>query len=42
MKFMGRVLMATLAAIALVFVGTGSSQAAMDNQMSLVDGGAGP
>lgn len=38
MKVIGRVLTAVLLAVAALFVGAGSSQAALDNQMSLVDG----
>ena len=38
MKIVGRVLVALLLAVAGLFVGAGSSQAALDNQMSLVDG----
>ena len=38
MKIAGRVLVALLLAVAGLFVGAGSSQAALDNQMSLVDG----
>ncbi|MGI9161712.1 MAG: MspA family porin, partial [Mycobacterium sp.] len=38
MKVIGRVLTAVLLAVAALFAGAGSSQAALDNQMSLVDG----
>ena len=38
MKIFGRVLVAVLLAVAGLFVGSGTSQAALDNQMSLVDG----
>ena len=38
MKIVGRALVALLLAVAGLFVGAGSSQAALDNQMSLVDG----
>ena len=38
MKVIGRVLVAVLLAMSALFVGAGSSQAALDNQMSLVDG----
>jgi len=39
MKVMGRVLVALVAAVAALFVGTGTSHAGLDNQLSLVDGG---
>lgn len=39
MKYMGRVLVAMTAAVAALFVGTGTSHAALDNEVSLVDGG---
>ena len=39
MKVIGRLLVAVLAAVAMLFVGAGTSQAGLDNQMSLVDGG---
>ena len=39
MKALGRGLAALGAAVVLLFAGSGVSQAAMDNQMSLVDGG---
>lgn len=39
MKYMGRVLVALIAAVAALFVGTGTSHAGLDNQLSLVDGG---
>jgi hypothetical protein len=39
MKYMGRVLVALIAAMAALFVGTGTSHAGLDNQLSLVDGG---
>ena len=38
MKAIGRVLVALVAAFSALFVGAGTSQAGMDNQMSLVDG----
>jgi len=38
MKAVGRVLVALVAAFSALFVGAGTSQAGMDNQMSLVDG----
>jgi len=38
MKIFGRVLMALLAAVAALFVGSGTSQAGLDNELSLVDG----
>ncbi|ORV23250.1 MspA family porin [Mycolicibacterium confluentis] len=38
MKVMSRVLVAVLAAFATLFVGTGTSQAGLDNELSLVDG----
>ena len=38
MKVIGRALVAVLLAVAGLFVGSGTSQAALDNQMSLVDG----
>jgi len=38
MKVIGRMLVAVLLAVAGLFAGAGSSQAALDNQMSLVDG----
>ena len=38
MKAIGRLLVTMLVAVAALFVGTGSAQAAMDNQQSLVDG----
>ncbi len=39
MKYMGRVLVAMIAAVAALFVGTGTSHAGLDNELSLVDGG---
>jgi hypothetical protein len=39
MKFTGRVLVALAAAVAGLFVGTGTSHAGLDNELSLVDGG---
>jgi hypothetical protein len=39
MKAIGRVLVAMIAAVAALFVGTGTSHAGLDNQLSLVDGG---
>ena len=36
---MGRVLAAAVVAVAALFVGTGTSHAGLDNQLSLVDGG---
>jgi hypothetical protein len=39
MKVIGRVLVALVAAVAALFVGTGTSHAGLDNQLSLVDGG---
>jgi MspA len=39
MKYMGRVLVALIAAMAALFVGTGTSHAGLDNELSLVDGG---
>ncbi len=39
MKVIGRVLVAMVAAVAALFVGTGTSHAGLDNQLSLVDGG---
>ncbi|HMZ15722.1 MAG TPA: MspA family porin [Mycobacterium sp.] len=39
MKVMGRVLAAAVVAVAALFVGTGTSHAGLDNQLSLVDGG---
>jgi hypothetical protein len=38
MKAVGRVLVALVAAFSALFVGAGTAQAGMDNQMSLVDG----
>ena len=38
MKAVGRILVALVAAFSALFVGAGTSQAGMDNQMSLVDG----
>src|SRR6187431_3753967 len=38
MKAISRVLVAMVAAIAALFVGTGTSHAGLDNEMSLVDG----
>jgi hypothetical protein len=38
MKVLGRVLVALVAAFSALFVGAGTAQAGMDNQMSLVDG----
>src|SRR6478736_3963157 len=38
MKVIGRVLVALIAAIAALFVGTGTSHAGLDNELSLVDG----
>jgi len=38
MKVIGRVLVALVAMFSALFVGAGTSQAGMDNQMSLVDG----
>ena len=38
MKVFGRVLVALVAAFSALFVGAGTSQAGLDNQMSLVDG----
>ncbi len=38
LKVMSRVLVAILAAFATLFVGTGTSQAGLDNELSLVDG----
>ena len=38
MKAVGRVLVALVTALSALFVGAGTSQAGMDNQMSLVDG----
>jgi len=38
MKAVGRVLVVLVAAFSALFVGAGTSQAGMDNQMSLVDG----
>ena len=38
MKAVGRVLVALVAAFSALFVGAGTSQAGLDNQMSLVDG----
>ena len=38
MKALGRVLVVLVAAFSALFVGAGTSQAGMDNQMSLVDG----
>ena len=38
MKVIGRVLVVLVAAFSALFVGAGTSQAGMDNQMSLVDG----
>ena len=38
MKAISRVLIAMVAAIAALFVSTGTSHAALDNEMSLVDG----
>jgi hypothetical protein len=38
MKAISRVLMATIAAIAALFVSTGTSHAGLDNELSLVDG----
>jgi hypothetical protein len=38
MRAVGRVLVALVAAFSALFVGAGTSQAGMDNQMSLVDG----
>jgi hypothetical protein len=39
MKAISRVLVAVVAAIAALFVGTGTSHAGLDNELSLVDGG---
>ena len=39
MKVIGRVLVALVVAVAALFVGTGTSHAGLDNQLSLVDGG---
>ena len=39
MKVIGRLLVAMIAAVAGLFVGTGTSHAGLDNQLSLVDGG---
>ena len=39
MKGFGRILAALVAAVATLFAGSGTAQAVMDNQMSLVDGG---
>ena len=39
MKKFGRVLVAMIASVAALFVGTGTSHAGLDNQLSLVDGG---
>ncbi len=39
MKYVGRVLVAMIAAVAALFVGTGTSHAGLDNELSLVDGG---
>jgi hypothetical protein len=39
MRYMGRMLVAVIAAFAALFVGTGTSHAGLDNQLSLVDGG---
>src|SRR6201997_689919 len=38
MKVIGRVLMALIAALAGLFVGTGTAHAGLDNELSLVDG----
>ncbi|HET7667020.1 MAG TPA: porin, partial [Mycobacterium sp.] len=38
MKAISRVLVAMVAAIAALFVGTGTSHAGLDNELSLVDG----
>ncbi|MCW2587980.1 MAG: porin, partial [Mycobacterium sp.] len=38
MKAISRVLMAMIAAIAALFVSTGTSHAGLDNELSLVDG----
>lgn len=38
MKAISRVLIAMAAAIAALFVGTGTSHAGLDNELSLVDG----
>jgi hypothetical protein len=38
MKLFGRVLIAMVAAVAALFVGTGTSHAGLDNELSLVDG----
>ncbi|MDT5112967.1 MAG: hypothetical protein QOE20_4857, partial [Mycobacterium sp.] len=38
MKAISRVLMASIAAIAALFVSTGTSHAGLDNELSLVDG----
>ncbi|WP_036446619.1 MspA family porin, partial [Mycolicibacterium hassiacum] len=38
MKVLSRVLVAMVAAVASVFVGTGTSHAGLDNELSLVDG----
>ncbi|PXW95308.1 hypothetical protein C8E89_1598, partial [Mycolicibacterium moriokaense] len=38
MKAFSRVLLAMVAAIAALFVGTGTSHAGLDNELSLVDG----
>ncbi|WP_176562335.1 MspA family porin, partial [Mycolicibacterium palauense] len=38
MKVIGRVLVALVAAFAALFVGTGTSHAGLDNELSLVDG----
>ena len=39
MRIVSRVLAALVAAVATLFAGSGTAQAVMDNQMSLVDGG---
>src|SRR6478609_4683618 len=39
MKTIGRMLVAMIAAVAALFVGTGTSHAGLDNELSLVDGG---
>jgi hypothetical protein len=38
MKVIGRVLVALIAALGMLFVGTGTSHAGLDNEMSVVDG----
>lgn len=39
MKVIGRVLVVLIAALAALFVGTGTSHAGLDNELTLVDGG---